>query len=217
MAERNPTFTPEVAGDVINYKPLSLLAVAGLTVAGVFTFIVLLSGILALVKGEPFFLADWMIFVPIGAAVLSGLGLWEVSSSEGTRAGAALARWGLWISILVGVGYFTYELFTGLAIRQQANRFVMEREVDSGFFPRLQGNEIDARTAYLFTMSAAERSTIRLEDPRVIEALDAPVGQNLKGRMTSFLESPLVRVLRQSPASAVNGCPAATAPLVAQA
>src|SRR5436309_12808115 len=115
MAERNPTFAPAVAGDVIDYKPLSLLAVAGLSVAVFFTLGVLVSGIVALLKGEPFFLPEWIIVVPVGAAILSGLGLWEVSSSERTRAGAALARWGLWISILVGVGYFTYEGSTGLA------------------------------------------------------------------------------------------------------
>src|SRR5262249_57105995 len=108
-AERTPPFPPAVAGDVIDYKPLSLLAVAGLAVAVVFTSVVLVSAVIALLKGEPFFLPEWIVVVPLGAAVLSGLGLWEVSSSEGTRAGAALARWGLWISILVGVGYFTYE------------------------------------------------------------------------------------------------------------
>src|SRR5205823_2412931 len=157
-----------------------------------------------LVKGEPFFLADWMIFVPIGAAVLSGLGLWEVYSSEGTRAGAALARWGLWISILVGVGYLTYELFTGLAVRQQANRFVMEKDVDSGFLPRLQGSAIDLRTAFLLTLNAAERGTVRLENPQALELYDQPIGQSPKGRLSLFMECSLVRVLQQSPASSVK-------------
>jgi hypothetical protein len=67
MAEHNPTFTPAITSDTIDYKPLSILAVAGLVVAVLYTVFVLLSALIALSKGEPFFMAGWMLVIPIGA------------------------------------------------------------------------------------------------------------------------------------------------------
>src|SRR5205823_3494723 len=56
----------------------------------------------------------------------------------------------------------------------------------------------------LFTMDGAQRSTVRLENPATLEFLDQPQGNSAKGRLTMFLECPLARVLRQSPAASVK-------------
>lgn len=204
MAEQQPTIPYEASRETIDYKPLSLFAVAGFAVAVAYVLFLVVFGGNSLFRGEPFFVPGWSLFVPLGAAVLSGLGIWEIGNSEGTRAGIKLAKWGLGVGIVSGLAYFTYQTFTGLAITQQANRFVLEKDADSGFFPRLQGNDQDAKTAFLFTLTYNERSTVRPEQPGAMERFDIPNAQAPKGQYTGFLESHLVRILRQSPASTVK-------------
>jgi len=208
MAERNPTFTPAITSDTIDYKPMSLLAVAGLVVSSLYAAFVLLSAVIALVKGQPFFVPGWMFFVPVLGAVLSAAGLWEINSAEGTKAGTKVAKWGLWLSLLVGIGYFTYQTFTGLAIVQQASHFVMQKDAkqgESGFFPLIQSDrDVDLDTAFLFTVNWAERSNAQPGRPQGMAMLDQPSATWPKGRWTQFLESHLVRLLRQSPPSATK-------------
>jgi hypothetical protein len=198
MAERNPVYLPDIASDTIDYKPLSLLAVAGLVAAILYAVILVVSALVALFKGEPFFLANGLLAIPIAGAALSSLALWQINNSEGTRAGTKLAKWGLGVSLIAGLGYFTYQTFTGLAIIQQANRFLMEKDVDSGFFPRLQGSDIDVKRAFLFTLSANERGNARPEDSQGMERFDLPSQQGPKGRLTMVLESTLVRAIRSA-------------------
>src|SRR5262245_51273310 len=138
MPEPTPPLAAERTGEPLVYRPLSGLAIAGLTLSGVYAALVVASLVIAFLRHEPFFLPFWLLLLPLAGAVLCVLGLRQIKKAEGTRAGAALARAGLWLSVLAGVGYATYSSFTGLAIRQQANRFLMEKGADSGFFPRLQ-------------------------------------------------------------------------------
>ena len=91
MAGPNPTYTQPTAVDTIDYKPLALLAVAGFVFSLVFGVVLVFSMLVALFKGEPFFLPEWMLVFPIGGAVLSGAALWQIGNSEGTRAGTKLA------------------------------------------------------------------------------------------------------------------------------
>ena len=69
--------------------------------------------------------------------VFSLIGQKQIQNSEGTRAGAKLARLGIWLSLLSGLGYLSYYYVTGLALQSQANAFLMEKSEDGGFFPRL--------------------------------------------------------------------------------
>jgi hypothetical protein len=197
MAEHNPIYTAAITADTIQYKPLSLFAIAGFSVSILFALLVLAFAVDGLLRGQPFFLPAILILLPIAGVILSGLGLWEVRTSEGTRAGAKLATWGLAISLVIGICYYVYQTVTGLAIIQQANRFLMDKEQDSGFFPRVQGSEIDLRGAFLLTLRPSERQGI---DPARIgdmERLDIPSPQAPKGVLSRFLESYLVRVLRE--------------------
>src|SRR5262249_21378188 len=92
---------------------------------------------------------------------------WEIRKSEGTRAGTTLARWGLWMSVVAGLGYFAYDKATELALTQQANNFLLVEGKDSGFFPRLlkagadqpDDNEaaVNLNAAFLLTRPASHR------------------------------------------------------------
>jgi hypothetical protein len=203
MAGRNPTVvTPQGAGDKLDYKPLSVLAVAGLSLAVLFAVVVALSALFALLKGEPFFLPSWSVMVPAAAAVLCGLGLWEIYNSEGTREGARMARWGIGVSLVVGAGYFTYQTFTGLAIIQQANRFMLEKDTESGFFPLLTGTKEQVMKAFLFTLPPGSERDSRPENPKEMARLDEPGPQGPKGLLTMFRENSLVRLLQLNTTSA---------------
>ncbi|HYV35800.1 MAG TPA: hypothetical protein VE988_08865, partial [Gemmataceae bacterium] len=201
MAQRSPTYTPDVSADTIDYKPLSPLAVAGILCAALYAALILIIAVADFFKGEPFFLPNatlwiWPIALPLGGGVLSALALWQIHNSEGTRAGAGLAKWGLGISLVAVLGYFTYTTFTELAIVQQANHFLTEKDEQAGFFPRLQGNDIDLHTAFLFTLDVADRGASLSTNAKDLERLDFPVGNNPKGRLTQFLENPLVKLVR---------------------
>ena len=203
MAERNLTYAPTVAGETIDYKPLSFLAVAGLGTALVYAAVLLILGGASLVKAEPFFLSGWWYTLPIGGAVLSALGLYEVGNSEGTRAGAMLAKWGLGICAVTGLGYCTYHTVTAMAVLQQANLFLVEKDESSGFFPRLQGSDSDVNSAFLLTLSDKVRD-VRVDNAAQMARFDEPLEQSPKGMLTLFLESPLVRVLHTAPAATVK-------------
>jgi hypothetical protein len=212
MIQRNPTYTPDVA-ETLDYKPLSLLAVAGLALAAGYTTLLLIGATAAQIKGEPFFepflVGAWAIVLPIGGAVLSGLALWEIHSSEGTRAGTVLAKWGLGLSLVTGLGYFTYQTFTELAILQQANRFLLEKDEASGFFPRLQGTDGDVRTAFGFTRGDFTDRSARPESAEETKQLDLPTSNNPKGLLTQFLEQSLVRAIHISAPGTVKIEPSA--------
>jgi hypothetical protein len=210
MNQRNPIYTQDVA-ETLDYKPLSLLAVAGLALAAGYTALLLIGAVSAQFKGEPFFepffIGAWAIVLPIGGAVLSGLALWEIYSSEGTRAGMVLARWGLGLSLVTGLGYFTYQTFTELAILQQANRFLLEKDEASGFFPRLQGTDADVRTAFGYTRGDFADRSVRPDSAEEIKQLDLPTSNNPRGLLTQFLESSLVRAVRIAAPGSVKIAP----------
>jgi hypothetical protein len=197
MAEHNPIYIPDATTETIQYKPLSLLAIAGLVLAVLFTIILALFVADAWSRGQPIFLPGLLLLLPLGGIALSLLGLWEIKNSEGTRAGRRLAVIGFWLSLLAGGGYFTMQTVTGMAIIQQSNRFMTEKDVDSGFFPRLQSSDVDARTAFLFTLGKNERSGVSPLNERDMEQFDMPNPQSPKGLLARFMESSLVRAVRE--------------------
>jgi hypothetical protein len=204
MAETKTPLSAQTQYETIDYKPLSVPAVLGLVSGGLFILLALVLFILALRQGDPFFLSPWFFGLPIAGVVLSALGLWQVAGSEGTRAGAKAARWGLGVSLVGGIGYFTYVTFTGLAICQQANRFMTDREDNSGFLPRIIGSELDLRTAFLMTRSESEKSGIKPQNLADMERADMPVGSNPRGLFTLFCDSQFVKALRNSDPKAVS-------------
>src|SRR5262245_55205260 len=95
VAERGP--------EPLVYRPLSGWAVGGFVLACLFVGAVFLSAVIALLTGGAFVLVvlgkGWLAFA-FAAVILSFLGQSEIRKSEGTRAGAKLAAWGLWMSVV---------------------------------------------------------------------------------------------------------------------
>lgn len=201
MAEPTPTLTSEGPGEPLVYRPISGLAIASLTLAAVYVALVVLSAVVALVKGEPFFLPLWLLALPVAGVVLSLLARRHIRNAEDTRAGMTLAQWGLWLSIVSGLGYLTYSIFTRLAVQEQANRFLLEKGPEAGFFPLLEaGSKTDQYTAFLLTQPVSRRKGHRPHEHAKIEELfDQPLGpNNIRGPLSLFVHSPLVRVFQQA-------------------
>src|SRR5262249_4357859 len=194
MAETKPVAAPPPAEDV--YRPLSVPAVAGLCFSALYAALLLVTTVVALFKGAPFFLPWWLILVAIAGAVLSYFGLRHINQSEGTRAGAAVARAGLWLSIVPGLGYTAYSYFTGLALTQQANRFVTEAaDDDSGFFARLQeGTSDGVERAFLLTLPYGKRVGYASNKAKLQKDFGpTPMGE--EGDFGKFRDNPMVRVV----------------------
>src|SRR5436309_530987 len=103
-----PSSLAEEAAKPSVYRPLSLLALVAIGIGGLYAAVVVLGGLVAFFRGDPLLLPWWTFPFPIAGAGLSFAALKRIQRSEGTLAGEKLARWGLLLSALVGLGYMTY-------------------------------------------------------------------------------------------------------------
>jgi hypothetical protein len=158
---------PPPVNEPIAYRPISGFAVAGLAAASLFALLVVVATGVALFQGTPFFYPLWVVILPATALVLSLIARSQIRNSEGTRAGDAIARAGVWISLLTGLGYFVYYYVTGLAVTSQANDFLMTAGPDSGFFAHLlkaADSPVDTNAAFLLSVPPDRRAGVRAED-----------------------------------------------------
>jgi len=203
MTEANPTATsppppaPPPADELRIYRPVSMLAIAGVVLAGIYVALVVIVAAVGFFQSTPVFLPGWTLLLAIAAAGLSLLAQWQIRESEGTRAGQTLARWGLALSVFAGLGYAAYQYFTGLALIQQANNFLMVREdADSGFFPRLQsGDQAEINHAFLLTLPDSNRGSIDPKDThKMKQVFDRGRGKGPEGgALSQFRDHFLVR------------------------
>jgi hypothetical protein len=193
-----------------DYRPISGFAVAGLIASGIFAGLVCISAVLALVQGAPLFFPAWILLIAVGGALLCVLALREIASSEGTKAGAGIAKIGIWLSLLTGLGYFAYYYVTGLAIASQANVFLLdEGDYKTGFFPHLEKaatNPVELRAAFLLTQP---RSSLKPEDATGIALqYDRPSPDGEKqGAFTAFHQHILARAFGKGVAGQVTVTP----------
>jgi hypothetical protein len=195
MAEPLPATEP--VAETVAYKPLSGFAIAGLALACLFAVLVLVSAAVALVQGVPFFFTPWLLLVAGAGLVLSFIAQSHIRNSEGTRAGLGLARAGLWISLLSGLGYFAYYYVTGLALTNQANAFLMEPGPDSGFFAHLKNagkSPAELNAAFLLTLPASNRGSTRPEDEAgMVRTYDVGGGPDTaSGPLSQFRQTQIV-------------------------
>ena len=187
------------------YRPVSGLALAGFGLGSLFAILVLLSTLAALVQGAPIFLPFWFYFgMPVLAGFICFLALGRIRNAEDTLAGAALARWGLWLSVLLGVTYIVYTWVTGLALAKQADDFLMINSgEDSGFFPRLMNSgkiRTDLYQAFLFSLPATSRGGSKAEnEERILLQYDQPGKDGEPGTLSAFSKHPLVLLLSRNP------------------
>ncbi len=203
-----PPVTADRPGAPLVYRPLSGLAIIGMACGVLFASIALFSVAVLFFKRDPIFLPDWLLVLPVAGAILCVLALRQIRNSEDTRAGATLARWGLWLSVLAGLGSATFSAFTGLAIKQQANHFLLVKGDGTGFFPRLLDGDVNG--AFLLTQTFVRRRRANPQDERGMEfEFDTPLDdRSPKGELSQFREADLVRALQQS-----SGPPAQVEPL----
>ncbi len=195
LERAEPVVAPQPPAELQAYRPLSGLAIAGLALACVFTGLVGIGAVVALAQGAPFLLPVWALGMAVVAAVLCFLAQRQIRNSEGTQAGLALARWGFWLSVFAGTGFFAYRSFTELALKQQADAFLRQLGADAGFFPLLQQGkdkpeQIDQ--AFLLTQAPGDRTT-RPEDLARIFNRPGPKGP--VGMLTMFRDHFLVRAI----------------------
>ena len=85
----------------------------------------------------------WLEFIAVLGVGFSGLGIRHIRNSGGTLAGMRIAKTGLWLSLVAGLGYGSYYGATYLAIRQQADTFVLD------WFDKIRKGQINR--AFLMT------------------------------------------------------------------
>ena len=134
---------PEVRADAAegpDYRPLALAAIAGFSLAALYAAFLVVCFLAAWFAGTPLLMSAVTLLVPLAALVVSALGWLQVQRSEGTRAGAKLALWGMALSALFGLTYSAYLFASFAALRQQAERFadnwlglVREHKYDEAF------------------------------------------------------------------------------------
>jgi hypothetical protein len=195
-----PAVPAPSAEQPIAYKPISGWAIAGCAAGGLFALLVAICTIVALTQGAPFFFRMWVFSLAVAGVILSLIGQRHVQNSDGTRAGATLATIGLWLSLISGLGYFSFYYVTGLAIESQANAFVMEKsDADSGFFPRLRDSNdepVQMNIAFLLARPVTDRGRARPDDEKAFRlSYDMSKPDGTPGELTQFREHPFARIL----------------------
>lgn len=181
----------------IAYQPLSAWAIAGLALGSAFTLLVVLSAAVALYQGLPFFYPVWIIALPILGIVISLYGQRHVQTSEGTRVGLKQAQWGLRLSLVSGLVYFSYYYVTEFALQRQANAFVMEKGEgwDAGYLPRLQeGGEdpVQLNAAFLLTQPPSARAGRPDNESSMRKNHDITGKDGESGQLSQFREGDLL-------------------------
>jgi len=202
MADLDPTAIPDRAAEAV-YRPVSAWAIAGVAIGGSYAVLVAVTTIIALVRGEPFFLPSWFVVAPAAGAVISLFAQRQIQNSEGTRVGMSLARSGLGLSVVVGLGYFAYSIFTGMALAKQAGDFLtLKTDEDSGFFARLQEasrDPVELNAAFLLTLPANDREGLLKGDEKNLRFYqDQPTKDNPQGPLSRFRADKLVRAIVDS-------------------
>ncbi len=174
----------------IAYRPISGFAIGGLAAGACFALLTLLCTIVALSQGAPMFFPVWIVGLAVVGIVLSLLGQRQVQNSEGTRAGAKIARAGLLLSVISGLCYLSYYFATVLAIEGQADDFLLVKsDDDSGFFPRLRdgaSDPVQLNQAFLLTVPGNQRSARPDNEESMVKLFDTPAKDGSPGNLTTF-------------------------------
>ncbi len=191
-ARPTPAPAPPAADDAprpVVYRPLSVLAVVGAGLSGLFTAIVVLGGLVAFFRGDPWLLNAWWALLPITGGALSALGLVQIQRSEGTLAGEKVARWGLLLSVLVGLSYWAYVGVTYFAIGREAEQF------GKTFLTKVAQGELPS--AFRLALPPDQRPPDDAELRPVLERRFNGLSEtNRKGPLTTFSQAEFVRIIR---------------------
>ena len=126
------------------YRPLSLLALAAFGAAVVYSLVVLLGGVVALLGNIPWLMPAWTFLIPIFILVLCWAARRRIRNREGTLSGLPFTVWGLRLTVVVGLTYAAYYGFTFFAVRLQAI------DCANQFFEQLEQGRVER--AFLIAM-----------------------------------------------------------------
>jgi len=182
------------------YRPLSLLALCGVGVSGLFAAVVILGGLVAFFRGDPLLLTGWLAVFsagfPLAGAAVSYVALVRIQRSEGTLAGEKLARWGLVLSILVGLSYWAYVGATYVAIGQDAGRFAEK------FLTELKDEN---RLLYAFRLTLPPEQRPPEDNATLRDQIEArfnsPGAMGSQAPLTTFTQAEYVRLIGQGGAA----------------
>jgi hypothetical protein len=142
------------------YRPVSVLAIAGLSIAVLQTVLILSFAVNALLKATPLvdpWILPFALVTLVAGALVSLLAWWQIRQSEGTRAGLALAKWGWWLSLLSGLGYLAYYFAIDAAVGLDAKKFTDK------WFDKLR--EGDLNGAFVLTRDPERQKNISPNNP----------------------------------------------------
>ena len=190
MAEPTPVLSPAGPGEPEVYRPLSMMALASVVVAGAYAALMLLFAAVAFFTGKPLFLWLWSLLIPLTALGLAFLARQQIRYAEGVLTGMKLTTWAWWLSVLFGLGYAAYYFGTYLAVSWQAEDFTRK------WVEKLQQGKV--AQAFLDCQEPAKRKHENPDDPDyMFSRYEINTGRR-KGPLSLFKDSELIRLLEQN-------------------
>ncbi|HEV3143996.1 MAG TPA: hypothetical protein VGZ47_08950 [Gemmataceae bacterium] len=156
MSDKLQTPVLDRPEDPARYQPLSLLAVAAILTATLFTVFILLFTVAGLYSRKPV-LEPVLILVAVGGVILALAARWHIANSEGTRAGTKLTKVALWMCLICGLCYGAYFGGNYFAIRKQASD-----NAQKYWFEPLKEGKVDE--AFFYTIDPVQRKNSSVRD-----------------------------------------------------
>jgi len=102
-----PIFTDSLPSDQdYGYKPLSILAILGAVLGGLFVLTLSEGFGAAFLFGTPWIMSPWIIFWPAFSILLSFVAYTRIKASDNTMGGEKLSLWSMQITAIFILCYF---------------------------------------------------------------------------------------------------------------
>jgi len=162
-----PIFTDSLPSDQDQgYKSVSILAILGAVLGGLFVLTLIGGFSAAFLLGTPWIMSPWVIFWPAFSILLSFFAYSRIKASDNTMGGEKLSLWSMQITSVFILCYFANFAGTYFAIRNQADAFVMQwlsiiakGEIDKAFLltlkPPRPSEDSNLRTTFEITYNIA--------------------------------------------------------------
>lgn len=108
------------------YKPLSILAIFGAVLGGLFSLTLVVGFGASFLFGTPWIMSPWVVFWPAFSILLSYIAYTQIKSSDNTMGGEKLALWSMQITSVFILCYVANYAGTYFAVRNQADTFVRQ-------------------------------------------------------------------------------------------
>jgi hypothetical protein len=182
--------TPRTASEP--YRPLSLLALVGFTLAALYTLLVVVGGAVSLFNNVPWLMPTWTFLLPAGVVILCWAARTRIRNSEGTLGGLAFTTWGFRLAVVVALTYAFYYGFTFFAVSLQA------KDCAKQFFAQLREGKLER--AFLLAMGVATKETKDDDLRDLLEVrFNTPTGPGgASGPFGKFCQSQFVRAILTS-------------------